>query len=61
MIWAVLKLLLKILSLAMSIPEMNRVRWINDCENTFDELKKATTSEQRTKVASDLANLIKRM
>lgn len=61
MIWAVLKLLLKILSLAMAIPEAMRINWLNDCEDAFDKLKQAKTPDEKQAVAADLARLIRRM
>jgi len=60
-VWAILKLILKLWNLAETIQVQNRVKWFNDCEDIFDKLKVAETSEARAKAAHDLANLVRRM
>lgn len=59
--FAVIKLILKILSIIDTIEETRRLDWINDLNGTFDNLKKAKTSEEKSKVASDLSKLIRGM
>lgn len=44
-----------------SIHEANRIEWLNNCAQAFEDLKKAKTIEEKSKVATDLARLIHRM
>lgn len=57
--FAIIKLILKILSIIDTIEETRRLAWINDLNGTFDNLKKAKTSEEKSKAASDIAKLIR--
>lgn len=61
MIFAIIKLILKIFSLMDSIHEAKRVAWLNDCASAFEGLKNADTAEKKQAIAADLAKLIGRM
>lgn len=44
-----------------SIHESNRIAWLNDCSQAFEDLKKAKTPDEKSKVASDMSRLINKL